>query len=100
MDTKALVQQMMPKFYEYIMAAEFSVHQNTPHILVHNNEESLYFHNNPNHIHSISSEAILLERIDAEFVIYQNMVVGTEITGNFDVLNWFKIQQMPPRYSK
>ena len=40
------------------------------------------------------SEAILLERIRAEFVIYQNMVAGTEITDDFDVLNWFQIQQM------
>ena len=29
-DTKVLVQQMMPKFYEYIMAAELIVHPNTP----------------------------------------------------------------------
>ena len=41
MDTKALVQQMMPKFYEYIMAVEPSVHPNTPQILVRNNEDSL-----------------------------------------------------------
>ena len=40
------------------------------------------------------SEAILWERIRAEFVIYQNMVAGTEITDDFDVLNWFQIQQM------
>ena len=29
-DTKLLVQKMMPKFYEYIMAAELAVHPNTP----------------------------------------------------------------------
>ena len=69
------------------MAAELAVHPNTPHILVRNNEYSLYFCNNPNHIHSLSSEAILLERIGAEFVIYQNMVAGTEITDDFEVLN-------------
>ena len=40
------------------------------------------------------SEATLLERIRAEFVIYQNIVAGTEITDNFDALNWFQIQQM------
>ena len=45
-------------------------------------------------MHSLSSEAILLERIRDEFVIYQNMVTGTEITDDFDVLNWFQIQQM------
>ena len=76
------------------MAAELDVHTNTPQILVHNNEYSLYFHNNPNRMKSILSEAILLERIGAEFVIYQNMVAGTEITDDFDVLNWFQIQQM------
>ena len=76
-DTKVLVQQMMPKFYEYIMAAELAVHPNTPQILARNNEESLYFNNNPNRMHSLSSEAILLERIRSEFVIYQNMVAGT-----------------------
>ena len=43
---------------------------------------------------SLSSEAILLERISAEFFIYQNMVAGTEITDDFDVLNWFQIQKM------
>ena len=59
-DTKVLVQQMMPKFYEYIMAAELAVHPNTPQILVRNNEDSLYFNNNPNCMHSLSSEAILL----------------------------------------
>ena len=37
LDTKALVQKMMPKFYEYIMAAELDVHPNTPQILVSNN---------------------------------------------------------------
>ena len=41
MDTKTLVQQMMPKFYEYIMAAELTVYPKTPHILLVNNEESL-----------------------------------------------------------
>ena len=45
-------------------------------------------------MHSLSSEAILLERIRAKFVIYQNMVAGKEITDNFDVLNWFQIQQI------
>ena len=38
-------------------------------------------------MHSLSSEAIILERIFAEFVIYQNNVY-------FYVLNWFYIQQM------
>ena len=94
MDTKVLVQKMTPKFYEHIMAAELSVHKNTPQILVRTNEESLYFHNNPKRMHSLSSEAILLERIGAKFIIYQNAVVGTEITDNFDVLNWFRIQQI------
>ena len=45
-------------------------------------------------MHFLLSKAILLERIGAKFVIYQNMVTGTEITDNFDVLNWFQIQQM------
>ena len=40
-DTKVLVQQMIPKFYEYIMAAELAVHPNTPRILVRNNEDPL-----------------------------------------------------------
>ena len=59
-DTKTLVQQMIPKFCECIMSAELAVNQNTPQIIVGNNQESLYFHNNPNHMHSLSSEAILL----------------------------------------
>ena len=37
-DTKLLFQKMMPKFYEYIMAAELAVCPNTPQILVGNNE--------------------------------------------------------------
>ena len=45
-------------------------------------------------MHSLPPEAILLERIRADFVIYQNMVAGTEITDDFDVLNWFQIQKM------
>ena len=45
-------------------------------------------------MHSILSEAILLEKIVAEFRIYQNTVAGTEITDDFDVLNWFQIQQI------
>ena len=76
-DTKVLFQKMMPKFYEYITAAELAVHLNTPQILVRNNEDSLYFNNNPNRKHSLLSEAILLERIRAELIIYQNMVAGT-----------------------
>ena len=90
-DTKSLVQQMMPNFYEYIMAVEIAVHPNTPQIPVW---FSLYFHNNPNIMQSIFSEAILLKRIGAEFVIYQNTVAGTEITDDFDVLDLFQIQQM------
>ena len=35
-----------------------------------------------------------MERIRAEFFIYQNMVAGTEITDDFDVMNWFQIQKM------
>ena len=68
---------MMPKFYEHIMAAELAVHPKTPQILVGNNEESLYFNKNPNCMNSLLSQAIILERIGAEFVIYQNTVVGT-----------------------
>ena len=64
-DNKTLFQQMMPKFYEYIMAAEISVHPNIPQILVVNNEEFLYLHKNQNLVHSLSSEAILLKRIGA-----------------------------------
>ena len=45
-------------------------------------------------MHYLLSEAIIWERIGAEFVIYQNMVAGTEITDDSDVLNWFQIQQM------
>ena len=93
-DTKLLVQKMLPKLYEYIIAAEISVHPNTPQILVHNNEYSLYFHNKPNRMHSLSSEEILLEMIAAKFVIYQNTVSGTEINYDFDVLNWFHIQKI------
>ena len=93
-DTKVLVQKMMPKVYGYLIFSELAVHTNTPHILVHNNEDSLYFHNNPNHMQSLSSEATLLERIGAEFVIYQTVVAGKEITDDFDVLNWFHIQKM------
>ena len=61
---------------------------------MHNNEDSLYFHNNPDRMHSLSFEAILLERIGAKFVIYQNTVDGTEITDDFNILNWFQIQQI------
>ena len=86
-DTKVLGQQMMPKFYEYTIAVELAVHPNTPQILVLNNEYPLYLHNNPNRMHSIFSEAILLEGIFAKFVIYQNMVAGTEITDNFYVMD-------------
>ena len=45
-------------------------------------------------MHYLLDEAILLVRISAEFVIYQNTVPGTEITDDFDFLNWFQIQQM------
>ena len=45
-------------------------------------------------MHSLSSGAILLERIGAKFVTYQNTVAGTEITDDFDVLNLFQIQHM------
>ena len=90
---KVLVKSMMPKFYKYIMAAELAVHPNTPQILMRKNEDCLYFNNKPNRMHSLSSEAIILERIGAEFFIYQNTVAGIEITDDYDVLNWFQIQQ-------
>ena len=45
-------------------------------------------------MHYISDEATLLERIGAEFVIYQKTVAWKEITDDFDVLNWFQIQQI------
>ena len=35
-----------------------------------------------------------MERIGVELVIYQNTVAGTQITDDFDVLNWFQMQQM------
>ena len=41
MDTETLVQQMMPKLYEYIMAEELAVNTNTSQIIVGKNEESL-----------------------------------------------------------
>ena len=59
-----------------------------------NNEDSLYLYNNPNRMQSISYQAILLGRIGAEFIIYQNMVAGTEITDGFYVVNWFQIQKI------
>ena len=45
-------------------------------------------------MHSLLSEAILLERIGADFFIYHNTVEGRDITDDFDVLNWFQIQEM------
>ena len=45
-------------------------------------------------MHSILSEAILLDRIGDEFVIYQNTVAGIEITDDFHVLNLFQVQQI------
>ena len=69
-DTKVLVQKMIPNFYEYIMVSELDAHPNTPQILVHNNKDYLYLHNNPICMHSLSYEAILLERIGAELIIY------------------------------
>ena len=90
-DTKTLFHQIMPKFYEHSMAAELAFNLNTPQILVGNNKESLYLHNNLNWMHSILSKAIFFENISAEFVIYQNTVAWTEITDNFDGLNWFQI---------
>ena len=89
-DTKTIFQQMMSKSYGYIMATEHSVNPNTPHILVGNNQESLYFHNNPNRRYSLSAESILLERIDARFFTYQNLVTGVEITDAFNVPHWFQ----------
>ena len=76
------------------MAVELSVNPKIPQTLVGNNEEYLYFHNKPNCMQYLSAEAILLERIGAKFVIYQNTVPGTVITDNFEVMNWFQIQQM------
>ena len=35
--TKTIVQNIMPKFYDYIMAAELSVNTSTPQILVDKN---------------------------------------------------------------
>ena len=77
MDTETLVQQMMPKLYEYIMAEELAVNPNTSQIIVGKNEESLYFYNKPNSMHSLLSELIILERSGAEFIIYQNTAAGT-----------------------
>ena len=37
-DTKTIVQQMMPNVYGYIMAAKLAVNQNTPQILVGNKQ--------------------------------------------------------------
>ena len=76
------------------MDAELAVHPNTPKILVHNHGESLYLHNNPKHMHSLFTEAMFLERIGANFFIYQNTVAGTEITNDFDVMNCFHIQKI------
>ena len=68
---------MITKFYEYIMAAELVFHPKTPQIIERNNEDSIYFNNNPKYMHSLSSEAILFDRIRAKFVVYQHMVAGT-----------------------
>ena len=75
-DTKKIVQQMMPTLYDYIMDVELSVNPNTPRKLVDNNKYSLYFHNNPNHRHSLLDKVILLERIEDELVTYKNAVAG------------------------
>ena len=77
MDTKKIVQQVIPKFYDYIVAAELSENQNTPLIIVGNNQEYLYFHNNPNNRDSPMYEAIILDKIDAEFFKHQNAAAGT-----------------------
>ena len=77
----------MPKFYDCIMAAELSVNPSTPQILLGNNQWYLYSNNNPNNRHSLLAEAILLERIDSEFITYKNMVNEIEITDDFDVLH-------------
>ena len=40
-DTKTIFQQMMPKFYDYILAAELDINPRTSHILVGNNQDYL-----------------------------------------------------------
>ena len=37
-------------------------------------------------MHSLSSETILLERIDVKFAIYQNTVPRTEITDYYEII--------------
>ena len=37
-DTKQIVQKMMPKLYDHIMAAELDVNTSTPNILVDNSQ--------------------------------------------------------------
>ena len=81
---------MMPKFYDFIMAAELSVNPSTPQILVVNNQWSLYFNNNPNRRHSLFTKAILLDGIYAKVVTYQNLVAGTYITDDFYALHSFQ----------
>ena len=96
MDSKLCSHDSFIELGHHLLEKYFGVNPNTPQILVRNNEESIYFHNNPNQMNSISSEAIFLDRIGAEFVIYQNTVAGTEITDDFDVLDWFQIHKMKP----
>ena len=66
----------MPKFYEYIMAEEVYVNPNTLKKLVGNNQESIYFHNNSNYMHSLSSEPILLERIEDKLSYTKMLSLG------------------------
>ena len=98
-ETRAIIREIMPKFYDYIVAAELSEKPYTKPTAMTTTNWSFYFMQETL-VHTITASRgeinILRYRIESEFKVFCNAASATTSIKNKDFLTCYKERQIQP----
>ena len=95
-DTRTIINEMMPKFYDYIVASELAENPYTaPHAVT---KEDLYLYFNKDTVGEPITYSrggnILRESVVSEFKVFCNAEAAHASIKNEDILTWYKERQI------
>ena len=94
-DTRTIINEIIPKFYDYIVAEELSENPCTTPPDVSTSKCSLYLNEDTlwEPITSSKGDNTLIQRVESEFKVFCNAEAAHTAINNEDVLTWYKENQ-------